>query len=162
MKVIDNFLPEYQFNQIQSIIMSYEFPWFYNSGIMRENESERFQFVHMFCKGEEIEDRRYSGYYSLLDSCQNKLGVKKIIRIKGNLNTRTVFHRKTGWHYDYDDITTAILYINNNNGWTEIEGYGKIKSVANRVVIFDSNLKHTGVTTTDEKIRVMVNFNYEE
>ena len=90
------------------------------------------------------------------------MGVKKLRRIKGNLNTRTVFHRKTGWHYDYADMTTAILYLNTNNGWTEIEGYGKINSVANRVVIFDSNLKHTGVTTTDEKIRVMLNFNYEE
>ena len=162
LKVIDNFLSEYQFKQIQSVVMSYDFPWFYNSGILRENEPGRYQFIHHFYKPEEIGPASSSEYYSLLDFCQNKLGVKKLRRIKGNLNTRTVFHRKTGWHYDYADMTTAILYHNTNNGWTEIEGYGKINSVANRVVIFDSNLKHTGVTTTDEKIRVMLNFNYEE
>ena len=32
---------------------------------------------------------------------------------------------------------------------------------ANRMVIFDSNLEHQGVTCTDEKRRVIVNFNYD-
>ena len=162
MEVIDNFLTEDLFNPIQELMMGTKFPWFYNSGILRENEPGRYQFIHHFYKPEEIGPASSSEYYSLLDFCQNKLGVKKLVRIKANLNTRTLFHRKTGWHYDFEDMTTSILYLNTNNGWTEIEGYGKINSVANRVVIFDSNLKHTGVTTTDEKIRVMLNFNYEE
>jgi hypothetical protein len=28
------------------------------------------------------------------------------------------------------------------------------------MVIFDSNIKHAGITCTDEKRRVVVNFNY--
>ena len=107
-------------------------------------------------------DGTKSYYYSLLDACQNKLGVKKLVRIKANLNTRTLFHRKTGWHYDFEDMTTSILYLNTNNGWTAIKGYGKVENVANRMVIFDSNLQHTGVTCTDQNRRVMINFNYEE
>ena len=30
MKVIDNFLPQYQFKQLQSIMMVDDFPWFFN------------------------------------------------------------------------------------------------------------------------------------
>ena len=36
-----------------------------------------------------------------------------------------------------------------------------VKSVANRLVKFDSNLEHTGYTSTNKKRRVVINFNYE-
>ena len=57
-------------------------------------------------------------------------------------------------------MTTSILYLNTNNGWTAIKGYGKVERVANRMVIFDSNLQHSGVTCTDKNRRVVINFNY--
>ena len=159
-KVVDNFLPEYQFKQIQDMLIEKDpiFPWYYNDDICYENDG-KFQFTHTFYNHN---DGTKSYYYSLLDACQNKLGVKKLVRIKANLNTRTLFHRKTGWHYDFEDMTTSILYLNTNNGWTAIKGYGKVENVANRMVIFDSNLQHTGVTCTDQNRRVMINFNYEE
>tara|TARA_B100000287_G_scaffold1654_1_gene1602 strand:+ start:81 stop:569 length:489 start_codon:yes stop_codon:yes gene_type:complete len=159
-KVIDNFLSEYQWKKIKEEMMALNplFPWYYNDGICYEGDG-LFQFTHTFYNAN---DQSKSYFYPLLDACQNKLGVKKLRRIKANLNTRTVFHRKTGWHIDYSDITTSVYYINTNNGWTDIKGYGRVKSVANRMVIFDSNLEHCGNTCTDEKIRVMVNFNYEE
>ena len=159
-KVVDNFLPEYQFKQIQDMLIEKDpiFPWYYNDDICYENDG-KFQFTHTFYNHN---DGTKSYYYSLLDACQNKLGVKKLVRIKANLNTRTLFHRKTGWHYDFEDMTTSILYLNTNNGWTAIKGYGKVENVANRMVIFDSNLQHTGVTSTDQNRRVMINFNYEE
>ena len=73
-----------------------------------------------------------------------------------------MFHDKGGYHIDgYDCSHTSILYMNTNNGWTHIKGYDRVKSVSNRMVIFDSNLKHTGVTCTNEKRRVMINFNYD-
>ena len=157
-KVVDNFLPEYQFKQIQDMLIEKDpiFPWYYNDDICYENDG-KFQFTHTFYNHN---DGTKSYYYSLLDACQNKLGVKKLVRIKANLNTRTLFHRKTGWHYDFEDMTTSILYLNTNNGWTAIKGYGKVENVANRMVIFDSNLQHSGVTCTDKNRRVVINFNY--
>ena len=158
-KVVDNFLPEYQFKQIQDMLIEKDpiFPWYYNDDICYENDG-KFQFTHTFYNHN---DGTKSYYYSLLDACQEKLGAKRISRIKANLTTRTVFHRKTGWHFDINDMTTSILYLNTNNGWTAIKGYGKVENVANRMVIFDSNLQHTGVTCTDQNRRVMINFNYD-
>jgi hypothetical protein len=54
-----------------------------------------------------------------------------------------------------------VYYINTNNGWTEFKKGGKVKSVENRMLIFDSSLEHMGVTCTDQKSRVVINFNYE-
>ena len=56
--------------------------------------------------------------------------------------------------------STSIFYVNTNNGYTKFEDGTKVESVANRMVTFPANMKHTGTSCTDEKIRVVINFNY--
>ena len=56
--------------------------------------------------------------------------------------------------------TTSIFYVNSNNGYTVFEDGTKVESVANRFVSFPANMKHKGTSCTDEKIRVVINFNY--
>jgi hypothetical protein len=55
---------------------------------------------------------------------------------------------------------TAVFYVNTNNGGTIFLNGKKTNSVANRLVEFDSHQKHAAVDCTDEKVRVVVNFNY--
>ena len=101
--------------------------------------------------------------FFLMEIFLRRLGVRDLYRIKANLNPRTFFHRKTGYHVDLEESgphQTAVYYVNSNNGYTEFKKGGKVKSVANRMVIFDSKLEHQGVTTTDQKARVVINFNY--
>ena len=164
MEVIDNFLPEYHFKQISNVILSKDFSWHFHDGIVGPNDGQ-CQFTHV------IFDWQYGGvnseYYSLFDVAQQKLGVKRLDRIKLNLNPKTIFHRKGGYHTDRPNLNqtphhkTAVFYINTNNGWTQFKKGGKVKSVANRIVICDNNLEHTGVTCTNEQRRVIVNFNYD-
>ena len=165
MKVIDNFLPTYNFKQIQSSLMGGDFPWYYNDEILSKDhpfyDPNFFQYTHTFHAKYPPRNGRTSSFYSLLDICQTKLGVKDLYRIKANSNPRTMFHRHCGYHSDLPNMTTAILYINTNNGWTQFKSGGKVKCVKNRVVIFDSNLEHEGVTSTNQKIKVVINFNYE-
>ena len=161
MKVIDNFLPDYFFKSLRKELLTANFPWYYNDNIVCEDDG-LYQFTHTFY--DIRENRNPSVHFSLFELATQKLGVKKLLRIKGNLNPRTVFNRKTGWHTDLEMMgphQTAVYYINTNNGWTKFKKGGKVKSVANRMVIFDSNLEHQGVTCTDEKRRVVINFNYE-
>ena len=42
----------------------------------------------------------------------------------------------------------------------EFEDGTKIESVANRLISFPEEMKHRGTSCTDEKIRVVINFNY--
>ena len=158
MKIIDNFLPPLEFSLLQNVLMGEDFPWFYNPYTLYPSQGNQkiYQFTSSLFK-----DGDLCYQFPALKTCLRKLNVKEIFRIKVNLNPRTVFHRNTGYHTDgWSNITTAVYYINTNNGWTHIKGHGKVKSVANRIVIFDSNLEHAGFTCTDENTRVTVNFNY--
>ena len=158
LRVIDNFLPSYQFKEILNIIMGKDssFPWYWSDQICYEGDPF-YQFYHLFYNEKTGESKSYS----LLNIFNSKLQIRRIRRVAASLTSRTVFNRKTGYHIDYPDIRTAIFYLNTNNGCTKFKGHGKVKSVENRIVIFDSNLKHQAVTCTDEKRRVVINFNYE-
>ncbi len=161
MKVIDDFLPSSQFKQLQSILLRNDFPWYYDDCIVGGGDG-KYGFTHVFYCVDPPWKGVGSDFYAFLEPCLIKLGTKNLQRIKANLNVKTLIHRKTGWHTDdYDCNTTALLYFNTNNGWTEFKKGGKVKSVENRMVIFDSNLEHTGVTCTNENRRVMINFNYD-
>jgi len=156
-EVIDNFLPPYQFGLIQSTLMGPNFEWYYNDDVAY-NDDGRYQFIHGFYK-----DSWKSDNLSLLDLALQKLDVKKLYRVKANLNPRTVFHRNTGYHVDEAKVglhKTAVYYINTNNGGTKFKKGKMVNSCANTMVIFDSHLLHAGITCTDEKRRVVINFNY--
>jgi hypothetical protein len=50
--------------------------------------------------------------------------------------------------------------VNTNNGYTKFEDGTKVECVANRLLTFPTNIKHCGASCTDEKTRVVINFNY--
>ena len=93
----------------------------------------------------------------LLDRC----GAKHVVKIKANLLLKTreviphVFHVDTAV-----DCTTIVYYLNTCDGFTHFEDGTKVKSVANRLVIFPSQTYHGGTSCTDETKRVVINFNY--
>ena len=158
LQVIDNFLPLYHFKEIRSIILGREssFPWYWSDQICYDGDPF-FQFYHSFYNQKTGESKSYS----LLNIFNSELRIRKPWRVTASLTSRTVFNRKTGYHIDYPNIRTAIFYLDTNNGYTKFKKHGKVKSIENRIVIFNSNLEHQGVTCTDEKRRVVINFNYE-
>ena len=158
MKVIDDFLPDYHFRSLSNILLGNDFSWFYNEDTAIEGDGHS-HFINMFYKKNPVGPTES---FPKIEPYLPFFKMKELYRIKANLAPRTVFHRKTGWHVDnLPCSTTAILYMNTNNGWTEFKKRGRVKSVANRAVIFDSNLEHRGVTCTDVERRVLINFNYE-
>jgi hypothetical protein len=96
----------------------------------------------------------------------SKLDAKEIIRVKSNLNPHTNIRYVFDWHVDFQETIanakTAIYYVNTNNGVTILDGGIEIQSVANRILIFDRNITHTGTTCTDTKVRCLINLNYIE
>tara|TARA_R100001244_G_scaffold129710_1_gene101308 strand:- start:540 stop:1016 length:477 start_codon:yes stop_codon:yes gene_type:complete len=155
-KIKDNFLDPFVFFNIKKEIMGKYFPWFYNDCKV-ETGDDYFQFIHFFYKENVIT----SNYFDLIKPVLEKLKVKSLIRIKGNLTTKNTTIKPFGHHVDIPfKCKTAILYINNNNGITVFERGKKIESRENRMITFSSNLKHTGTTHTDEKVRIVLNINY--
>ena len=164
-EVIDNFLSDYHFKSITNTVLSLDFNWCFNDHVVKQGTGD-FQFTHnvFSCRGVNPYPAREftNNYYLLFQPVLAQLKAQVIYRIKINLTTRTFFHRKSDYHIDNcDSAKTAVLYLNTNNGWTRFKKGGKVKSVANRMVIFDSNQEHSGVTCTNEQRRVVVNFNYD-
>ena len=156
-EIIDNFLSEEEFKSIQSFMMGGEFRWFYCKGRTYGDDDE-FHMVHMFFQPEVGLN---SEHLPIWNTFMNQVGAKKCERIKANLTFNTPTIEPGIFHSDYSDIKTAIFYFNTNNGYTEFESGVRVSSIANRVCIFDSNLKHRGTTHTEpDPRRIVVNFNY--
>ena len=77
------------------------------------------------------------------------------------MNPRTSKIVEHGFHTDVQyKCKTGILYLNSNDGYTSFEDGTKVESVENRFVTFDSNIKHSGTTCTNQKVRLVLNINY--
>tara|TARA_Y100000114_G_C11610642_1_gene254948 strand:+ start:152 stop:628 length:477 start_codon:yes stop_codon:yes gene_type:complete len=157
MNIYKNFLNEKDFKVLESKMMGDTFPWYYNNEVVNKGD-EFFQFTYVFvvngkenCKPEVME---------LLKPILKKLKYKKMERIKANLLTKSESIIEHGLHTDIENMTTGIFYLNDCNGYTKFSGGKKIKSEKNKYVTFDSNTMHTGSTCTDQKRRVVINFNY--
>ena len=159
LSIQDNYLPINDFKPLQRWFLS-ECSWVYTPDVLdRDIDEDDFQFVHMFwypSKGVTSQDM------SILNTLLNKINPRIIARIKANLNIRTNETRIRDYHIDIGPYnhTTSIYYLNTNNGCTCFEDGTKVESVANRLLTFDSNMKHAGSTCTDEKVRVVLNLNY--
>ena len=89
----------------------------------------------------------------------------EIKRIKANLLTKTTNVVENEFHVDDSTkkpFTTAIFYLNSNDGYTEFENGRCVDSRENRLIRFPVGDKHTGTSCTDENIRVVINFFYME
>ena len=155
MKITDNFLNKSEFENINKTFHLSNFPWYFMPFKVHEGD-ENYQFYHLFSAKGKV----HSKHFNILHPVLKKLGVKEIIRIKANLTLKQRDHIKSDMHIDFKDCKTAIYYLNTNNGYTLFDKGDKIHSQENRVVEFDSNLKHCAVDHTYTKYRIVINFNY--
>lgn len=103
-----------------------------------------------------------SDTFSLLEPMLFLLNVKSLVRIKANLVTKKDIVYEYGMHSDQTfDCSAAVFYLNTNNGHTNIGGE-KIASIENRLIKFNALTEHSGSSSTDSQIRVVLNINYFE
>ena len=159
-KVIDNFLDEKDFGRIKSMLNGSLFPWYYSPTVVAQNNDNQFQFCHMFYQN----CKETSDFINVLNPVLYKLNPTALIRIKANLLLKTIDPVIHDYHADFDwkhKWWSAIFFINTNNGKTLFKNIDKeIISKENRIVIFDGRLEHTGTTCTDQRNRILINFNY--
>ena len=167
MKIEDNFLDQSVFGELQTLMMGDGFDWQYSPIIDSTediNNKNKFQFVHIFYAG----NVPFSPYFKEMIPILNIIKPISLWRIKANLLTKTSNHIENPFHVDMPGLseekqkqwTTSIFYVNTNDGYTVFEDGTKIESVANRIVSFPEETKHRGTSCTDEKIRMVINFNF--
>ena len=165
-KVYDNFLKEEDHQRICEVMLSGTFPWYMNhileDGIpgMEVDPLDNLEFTHFFFHNY----YEPSSYIGLISPLIEKINPKALVRIRAALMVKRDRIEADAYHVDVNNYNckTAIYYLNTNNGYTKFESGQKIDSIANRFIVFDSNLRHTGSLTTDSKYRALINFNYFE
>ena len=164
MKIIDDFLSEEDLKRLQDVMLSPDFPWYYNSTIDYKDEKGKFQFIHAIYRWNRPLSNFYGDWYEKL--IKPVIGDNTIIeRIKANLLTKTTHIVENEFHVDDPTkklSTSAIFYLNSNNGYTKFKDGTKVKSIENRLVKFPVAKEHTGTSCTDENVRVVINFHYIE
>lgn len=162
--VIDNFLEQKEFENLQTLL-SYRFPWYFYDGIndveKDPSKVDTYQFTHMFYENYAPK----SDFLPLIYPLVNNLKTVALLRVKANLLTRTTTKVCHEYHTDFHSplITTAVYYVNTNDGVTRLkigDEVVEVESVANRLVTFNSRIQHAGTTCTDQKVRCVVNLNY--
>ena len=182
-EITDHFLDLGSFMMMKDILLGveteykYRLSWslnkvlsdqIYSGNENNENKhlDNNMQFCHALFKNNREENYtsdQISFIKPLIEKIVNKNNARCFRRIKANLNIRTSTIIKHGFHIDFDDnehMTTAIYYVNSNDGYTEFEDGTKVESVENRLLTFPSSMKHCGTTCTNAFGRCVINMNY--
>jgi hypothetical protein len=156
-QIIDNFLePEY-FKFLQTKMASNNFPWYYIDAVATEYDTKYSYFTHMAYDNYIVN----SDLYKDLDVVIEKLNPKALIRIKANLYLNVSDPVQSSMHKDQDfEHKGAVLYMNTTNGPTILNDGTEIKCVANRLVKFNTFEDHAASFCTDQKYKMVINFNY--
>jgi hypothetical protein len=151
-----NFLKSKDLDLIRDTITLSTFPW-YLIGVTDDNKYKMLSHTLY------TEYKPCSPYSDLLLPVLDIIKPLSIVRAKVNLYFKTENLVKYPFHVDNDSpkCKTAILYLNDNDGYTQVGGE-KIQSQSNYMIKFNSNQSHTGTNCTDKDYRILLNFVYIE
>jgi len=167
-KIYDNFLDKFTFAEMQKSCQD-ELNWKYDDCVSNRFEKTQeskikydWQMVHMFYN----HPFHISDQFNIVNPIVQKINPIVMYRAKLNLNPSTEKIIEHGYHQDYQPeeygkiFTSAVYYLNNNNGYTRFRDGTKVESVENRLVTFPTTMYHTGSSCTDSKNRLVLNLVY--
>tara|TARA_B100000287_G_scaffold38342_1_gene35133 strand:+ start:901 stop:1416 length:516 start_codon:yes stop_codon:yes gene_type:complete len=167
-EIVDNFCMEYYVKILEKTFDGSHdgqggFPWFYKNDLNDKSAPGNFYLTNLVIMDYKMINGTWiSLFIPLLD--QLKIPISNVCRLKVNFYPRTqrrVHHQS---HTDYkpnSGLTTALYYLNENNGVTIFDGKKTVKSKRNRVAFFDGSIKHHSTTPTDCNHRVTINVDYK-
>ena len=158
LKIIPNYLKYYSFTELKTIVTDKNFRWYF-----RQSKGEPEQYNNLLYYDHEFSEDVTPKLKRILATICFQLGAIAVLRI--NINSTPRNAPEQTWHTDWVISTqskTCVLYLNDNDGYTEFETGEKVVSQANTAVIFDTNLKHRGVSATNVDRRLVLNVSYFE
>ena len=158
-KIQENFLPPDLFKKIKNLVMSQDFPW-RRRDQMTLDPNDKMYFTYCFYNNMKPWSEFYVPY---IIPVLEKLKVAAPLQVRANMFVSTLF-QASAWHRDYNfECKSAILYLNDCDGGTELKTDNKdvfIKADANKMLVFGTDILHRALTSKQEPIRYIINFNY--
>ena len=170
MQVLDNFLDERLFQAFLAAVGAPDFPWQASEvnsapapGLAPQHNRQQVHGFYLRKPGIRYESPRFGLLRPVLGALAAlaALAPHTLVKAKLNRTPRLADHVAYGLHVDthWPGASTAILYLNTNDGYTLFEDGSQVASVANRLVLFDARRRHTGVSCTDAPERLVLNIN---
>ena len=169
LKVIDNFLPENDFNTLINNTINridgFQTEFRVVSNVENFGAHDNYwswYLVHMIYCYDAPQQQIYTNIRDLFyDRFVRVANFKTMIRIKINAYPHTDVVKEHKDHIDYDfENIGAVFSMNTCDGYTKFSDGSKVESVANRIVFFDASKKHQSTTTSNAKLRYNINFNF--
>ena len=158
MQLIENFLPEDIFLDIQKTLLGSMMGWGFSPHSTNSERNDDFYFTHtLYNNGNQL-----SGLFQqIVHPILGNLQFNYLLRARARLITRQTTQIPHKFHVDSKEKHMVALFsVNTNNGHTLFENGEKKYSKENTMLIFDGSLKHATVPQTDTNIRVNINFNF--
>ena len=165
------------------MLSGYNFNWNYLDNITEEFQLKPQQhfngygFSHVFWNENERRDHSQFGCFvePLLYQIMDVANCDFILRARADMVT---WSKEDFIHPAHTDFlfpnTAAVFYVNESDGDTifynvkptdvanykDLKEYDRVSPKANRLVLFDGHLLHTGCSPTKHKNRILINSNY--
>ena len=186
-KVLDNFLTKSYHKELLGIMSSANFGWYYNENISYKSGEnpedvtprlDEYGFSHIFWDENGMRDTPISmlwkpGLYQIMDVVNTDF----ILRSRGDMTmyTHREFVHDPHVDYPFKNIST-VYYINDSDGDTifynqrhpgkgqpmpdKLEVRDRVSPKANRLVFFEGDVIHTGMSPNKHKNRIIINSNF--
>ena len=161
-EIIDDFLTPTYFKQARDMVESHQFPWSFNNKLSNTDVDE-LGGIGFQCSL--IENTRRMDCYEqvflspALFQIQDKVGKGNIDKARLDMTIYNPENYRHPLHVDYlgdEEAISSILYLNESDGNTII-GDEEVEHKSNRLILFDSKIKHTGHSPSKHKQRVLLN-----
>ena len=182
LKIIDNYLTQSYHKAIQDLLLGSDFPWFYNRNINSTIETigaksfNEYGFSHHFYKDGYFRDSQYATFIKpMLLNLKDTVNCDCILRSRADMVTWSHEDFIHPPHVDfYFPNVATIFYINDTDGDTiiynqnhfldikKLEIKERVNPKANRLVIFNGDVLHTGSSPTKHKNRILINSNFKK
>jgi hypothetical protein len=173
MLVIDDFMRDEWTKHICNLLDGNDFPW-YLYKLTSYDEDGYQQMVHTFYRGNTINSNHFLALQPMTQELERQTSyqIKRIGRIKANLlfnRNITEEQKQKVIHQDMiePNYVSLIYYVKDSDGDTVFYDDDKktelmrVKPKANRVIIFDSRIWHTGELPVENQSRIVISGIYE-
>jgi hypothetical protein len=171
MEIVDNFLPQDEFDVIEKVIMGKNFAWYHQDEVAYEYEAKEdstFYSSHLiYVDDKPVHPSSLELVWPILKrlgSWNNNYKLRTLVRIKINSYPNQNKFIEHNWHEDFEPgnlpYKACLLSLNTCDGYTKFKDGTKIESVANKAILFDPCISHHSTNTTNQTRRINININY--
>tara|TARA_A100001035_G_C27531318_1_gene385365 strand:+ start:48 stop:626 length:579 start_codon:yes stop_codon:yes gene_type:complete len=181
-KIFDDFLTKSYHEEILKLMSSFNFPWYWQDNITLKEGSKnlnKYGFSHIFWT-QEAGQRNSIETLFLKSALLQMLDVTEcnsIVRSRADMTTYVGKEFIHDPHIDFDfPHIASIYYVNDSDGDTifynqktydtnqidnlDLQEYKRVTPKANRLVIFEGDIVHTGSSPVNSKKRILINSNF--